>query len=277
MIIPWKLKSKIFYLIELFHFHSSLKFIQKYVTKKRYNLSITRSIKFHQKNILDNKLNNGTLLEIGAGSSLFQNIFLSNSINEQILIDKHYLLDYELINYSIEYLLENGINLKNKEKINDLSDLKRYGIYYNAPTSLSEMKLKSESIDIFVSTNTFEHIPKDNLTEILKEAFRLLKNNGLASIKIDYKDHYSYSDKSISGFNFLNYSDQEWKKYNHQNHYQNRLRHFEYVEIFQNIGFSIIKEKAFYSQKDIDPKLKTQYLDKSESWCATEGLFLLRK
>ena len=65
MKIPWKLKSKIFYLIELFHLHSSLKFIQKYVTKKSYNLTITNFIKFYQKIILDNKLNNGTLLEIG--------------------------------------------------------------------------------------------------------------------------------------------------------------------------------------------------------------------
>ena len=115
------------------------------------------------------------------------------------------------------------------------------------------------------------------VAEIFKEVFRLLKNNGLVSIRIDYKDHYSYSDKSISSLNFLNYSDHEWKKYNHNNNYQNRLRHFEYLEIFQNVGFSINEEKASYNQKDIDPKLKTKFLDKPKSWCATEGLFLLRK
>ena len=154
MQIPWKLKSKIFYLIDLFHMSSSLRFIQKYVTKRSYNLSITNSIKFHQKNILENKLSNGTLLEIGAGSSLFQSIYLSNYINEQILIDKYFLIDFKLINYSIEYFLKNGINLKKNEvEIKCLSDLKRYGIYYKAPIRLFDTKLKSESIDIVVSTN----------------------------------------------------------------------------------------------------------------------------
>ena len=277
MQVPWKLKSKIFYLVELLSLDYFLKFIQKYITKRSYNLSITNAIKFHQNNIIDNNLKNETLMEIGAGRSMFQNIYLSNFVNKQILIDKYYLLDFNFVNYSINYFSRNGIKLKNEEKIIGIDDLEKFGIYYKAPADLYDMELESESINIFISTNTLEHIPKFELTKLFKEMFRLLKKNGLVSIKIDYKDHYSFTDKSISSLNYLYYSEEEWKKHNHKSHYQNRLRHFDYLEIFKSLGFSILIEDAIYRDKDIDPKLESLYSDKPPSWCATDGLFLLKK
>ena len=59
-----------------------------------------------------------------------------------------------------------------------------------------------------------------------------LKKNGMISAIIDYSDHYAHTDPAIGLLNFLNYSSDDWKKYNHESHYQNRLRHYEYIDIF---------------------------------------------
>ena len=61
-----------------------------------------------------------------------------------------------------------------------------------------------------------------------------------------YKNHWSYFDKSIFIYNFLKYNDKEWQKYNPSLHYQNRLRHSDYIKIILQTKFKIVKE-----QKDL--------------------------
>ena len=59
------------------------------------------------------------------------------------------------------------------------------------------------------------------------------------SSNIDYSDHYSHTDKNISGLNYLSYSEKEWKKYNNLYLFQNRLRHQDYKKIFKYSGYKI--------------------------------------
>ena len=67
----------------------------------------------------------------------------------------------------------------------------------------------------------------------MEELKTILKPGGLSSLIIDYSDHYSHADKNISPLNYLKYSDKEWKKYNNQYLFQNRLRHQDYKNIFK--------------------------------------------
>ena len=62
---------------------------------------------------------------------------------------------------------------------------------------------------------------------------------------IDMSDHFEHGDKSISRVNFLKFGKFVWALtgLNPQN-YQNRLRHFEFVEMFQSAGFELIEEIA---------------------------------
>ena len=68
MYIPWKLKSKIFSLIDFFKLNSLLYFLQRYITRNAYK----KSIKFnplwdiHKKNLIKYKANK-TVFELGAG------------------------------------------------------------------------------------------------------------------------------------------------------------------------------------------------------------------
>lgn len=94
------------------------------------------------------------------------------------------------------------------------------------------------------STNIMEHIPPYDIEGILRECHRLLKDDGLISFRIDYKDHYSYFDSNISIYNFLQYSDKKWVLFNPKLHYQNRLRHKDYLCLFNKMGFSIVDEQV---------------------------------
>ncbi len=63
------------------------------------------------------------------------------------------------------------------------------------------------------------------------------------STLIDYQDHYSYADSSISAYNFLRYDEREWARWNPSLQYQNRLRHSDYRAMFDAEGFVIVDDQ----------------------------------
>jgi hypothetical protein len=66
------------------------------------------------------------------------------------------------------------------------------------------------------------------------------------SFQIDYQDHYSYFDQKLSVYNFLQYSEKSWAWFSSTLNYQNRLRHRDYMNLFEESGFEIVEER----QKD---------------------------
>src|SRR4030095_16218896 len=82
------------------------------------------------------------------------------------------------------------------------------------------------------------------LAAILAEVRRLLAPTGLCSFAVDYHDHYAGADSSIDGLNFLRFDDREWRRWNCGLQFQNRLRHGDYVELFEAAGFDLVKVDA---------------------------------
>jgi hypothetical protein len=58
------------------------------------------------------------------------------------------------------------------------------------------------------------------------------------------RDHYSYFDSSLSPYNFLTISDRRWSLVNSSLHYQNRLRRSDYLRLFEEAGFDVVRESA---------------------------------
>ena len=104
-----------------------------------------------------------------------------------------------------------------------------------------------------------------------------MKDTGIVSLVIDYSDHYSHTDNSIGALNYLNYTESEWAKFNHDCHFQNRLRHYDYIEIFKHCGFQIIEENLNYMNDRVDDNLKAKFSGIDERWCAISGHTLVRK
>ena len=207
--------------------------------------------------------------EFGAGQDLMiPLIFYSFGISRQILTDIRSLARIELINHTIKQFTKiNFDNIKIKRTPNQYLDGKTkkeclfqlkqyYGIEYLAPCDARNTHLESSSINFITSTNTLEHIPRQDIQAILKECHRLLKPNGIMSFIIDYQDHYSFFDKNISVYNFLRYSDFTWKIFNPSLHYQNRLRHKDYLNLIKSAGFTILEEHLNKITEDDIKKIK---------------------
>jgi hypothetical protein len=114
-------------------------------------------------------------------------------------------------------------------------------ITYIAPGDAANTGLPEKHVDFQVSYEVFEHIPRDVLVEILKEGDRIIKDDGLLVNYIDYSDHFSHSDNDISAINFLKYSDDEWAKYADNRYmYMNRLRHDDFLSLFDSVGLRIL-------------------------------------
>ena len=241
--INWKLKAILYKLFSLLKLKKTFYFIQKHVTKRsRINITeINKLWVFHSDAIEDSK--SKKILEVGAGKSLEQNIYLSykfGSIINQTAIDINNMLDFKLFN-DASAQIANLLKLKNKGDIKNISDLKtRYNITYIAPFKISELNIE-EKFDICISTTALEHFSILDLQNYLLDLKKVLNDNGLISSLIDYSDHYSHTDKNINTLNFLSYSKKEWEKYNNSYLYQNRLRHQDYKKLFINQGYKIVK------------------------------------
>jgi hypothetical protein len=241
MNIPFKIKAKLFYYIDKFRLYSFLSFAQRYITKRSGENFDTQS-KFWNLHLLSLKKNgivnrtNPIALEIGAGQSLAQNIFLSNFIKTQVVIDIAKLLNISFTNQAIKYVYKNNPQLIKSE----LDLQKSFGISYLAPCDVKFLPFSDKTFDAIYTTNTFEHIPQVDIKPLFSFFYKKLKDDGILSLIIDYTDHYSHTDTKIDKFNFRNYSDLEWDKYNFPIHFQNRLNNLDYIDLLNQCGFDVI-------------------------------------
>jgi hypothetical protein len=76
---------------------------------------------------------------------------------------------------------------------------------------------------------------------MLAEARRVLKDDGLCLHHVDFTDHFSHSDSSISAIHFLQFSDNRWQKYSANRYmYANRLRVDDIEDLFRQCGQSVL-------------------------------------
>lgn len=134
-----------------------------------------------------------------------------------------------------------------------------YRINYIAPADASKTNFPDNHLEFIAINATFEHIPLNSIKEILKEAFRILKPGGIFSTVIDYRDNWAYVDSRLSHYNYLKYSPSKWKLLNPSHNYQNRLRHKDYLKLFESAGFKmklVLPTHTTPEQKDALNNLK---------------------
>lgn len=192
--------------------------------------------------------------EFGSGYDLLIPIGIRLlGFNDLTCIDIRELVFPELINDTVKRLKLSkekfGITDQSLEKVPQLSDsnfrevLSEYfNINYIAPLDARNTGLESNSIDFILSNATMEHIPQIHLPGIMQECHRILKPGGIMSNAIDYRDHWSFFDPSVSVYNYLQYNEKEWDKLNPSIMYQNRMRHKDHMKIINEAGFEILEE-----------------------------------
>jgi SAM-dependent methyltransferase len=247
--------------------------MQKHITG-RYLLTVDDALLevfgFHLKNF-----SGGIAIEFGAGTDLLCPLLLSNAgAREVIALDLTRLASADRVNNVIRQL--RGKLPGEWPEISDVDgDLfAKYRIRYMAPGDARATGLADASVDMVCSTSTLEHIPENAIRSILKEARRILKPTGVASFIIDYHDHYASGDRSISRFNFYRYGHALWRIFNPGMHYQNRLRHSDFLKLFD--GFSVT-ESAIVPPDQIDVPLAAPFKHYgARDLLALNGFFTLK-
>lgn len=187
----------------------------------------------------------GRVMEFGAGGDLLAPLLLSAAGAPEILTyDLARLATVERVNHIISQLRALGEpgTWRNILTLEQLWSI--YRIRYLAPADARATGLAASSVDFILSTSTLEHIPAGDIRLILSECKRICSPDGRMSFIIDYHDHYSAADRSISAVNFYRYDSREWKLFNPQWHYQNRMRHKDFCAIFRELGLEIMSENT---------------------------------
>jgi hypothetical protein len=192
-----------------------------------------------------------TFYEFGAGWDMLGPLtFWGLGVERQVVIDIRRLLRTGLVNASIVQLASADFPLIRRPTkrlgrgVGATRALKQhYAIDYRAPSDARNTGLEANSVDCITSTDTLEHVPMRDIQSILAECRRIIRDDGIISFRIDYRDHYALFDDRISFYNFLQYSDTAWAPFSPSLHYQNRLRHRDYLELIRAAGFSVVFER----------------------------------
>lgn len=191
----------------------------------------------------------GTVLEVGAGRDLAVPLSLRRlGVREVIASDVERLARLDLIQHAADRLMARQVQFSTWD------DLRRFGVHYRAPHRVGS---DDPRVDCSCSNEVLEHVPPDQLAELLK-ALRVV-TRGITTHSIDYSDHYARSDPSLSRLNFLRYSDAEWQRFSSRKQYVNRLRHSDYLRLFQEAGFTILEESSVAAEPPADLRVDAQF------------------
>lgn len=259
----WKIKAHIFRTLSVMPFGKHLHFqLQKYVTKEwPRSRSTLEQLFIAARRVYEATAGHrGHHLEIGAGRDLAVAVALRMMGVERVTcVDVSRLAQPVLVNHAAAYMADRlGVAVP---KLHSWDDIERFGISYRAPIYLQHAALEPSSFDCFFSIDTLEHIPLEDLREVLVAAKGLLKRGGLCVHCIDYGDHYARSDNGLSRFNFLTYTERDWQPFNSKYQYVNRLRHSQFLRLFAEADMKLLRNEpdVVPAQQPILERLALQF------------------
>ena len=227
----WRMKCMAFHLLG--HAPALYRAIQR--ASGRGSLAVTDTyLRLHQWHVANyRRVHPGRAFEFGAGRHFLSPLLLSNAGATEVLVyDIERLSSAEQINHTIRQL-RSKVGGDWPDITDCGADLRRkYRIRYCAPGDARATGLADASVDFVCTTSTLEHIPANDICAILRECVRITRIGAIFSHVIDYQDHYSYADAAVGPFNFYRFSERSWRIWNPRGHFQNRLRHSDYVRLF---------------------------------------------
>jgi hypothetical protein len=122
-------------------------------------------------------------------------------------------------------------------------------IEYNAPCNAARTGLPVDSVDVVFSNSVLEHVPAETIRQLMLESYRVLCSGGLAIHSVNCGDHYAYFDKNITQLNYLAYGDADWRLWNNDLQYQNRLRPLDFVSLTEDAGFRVVLKRQPVNQE----------------------------
>ena len=101
---------------------------------------------------------------------------------------------------------------------------------------LSSLKsLQDSSVDLIFSHAVLEHVRRHEFAETMCECHRILKPDGIATHRVDLRDHLG------GGLNNLRFSRKRWESdfFVRSGFYTNRIRFSEMIKLMQEASFHV--------------------------------------
>ena len=203
------------------------------------------------------------VLEFGAGRDLALALALrACGVGRVLCVDLAPIAKIDLIAIAASRILPDQM------PPTSFAGLASQGIEYRAPVDMRASPLAAASVDCVVSSEVMEHVGEQDVAAVLRESARLLRPGGLAVMKIDYSDHYARGNAQHSRFNFLQYADADWRRYNSAFQYVNRLRHCDFVRAFGASGLEVLLEEQ--TPAALDPDLIARLAPRFKSYAPAD-------
>jgi SAM-dependent methyltransferase len=172
------------------------------------------------------------ILEVGCGRDLHLSLTAAIRCGKQaIAYDVQPLADLELVNFTLEAL--------GAQPVTGLDQLAtRYGVSYQVADGI---QLLTERYDAVASTASFEHIPERALRELVPHLASVLREGGVVTAEIDYRDHWSFI-APVPPDHFYRLSERAFARINTPRMFQNRLRPSDLAALFEANGFRCLDE-----------------------------------
>lgn len=104
------------------------------------------------------------------------------------------------------------------------------------------------SVDLVISSDVLEHVPRAAMPTLARDFWRILKPGGRTAHQIVYVDHLTIYERSVHPKNYLRKSDTAWKMlYENDVQYINRLQPSDFKRVFREAGFEIEAEAVLDS------------------------------
>lgn len=187
---------------------------------------------------LDEKLYDKTILEVGPGDSISTAIIGACYGAKTILVDAGFFSKSDMAGYRnlAEALRHAGLNPPEISTAKTLYEiLAACDARYLTRGLKSFSSIETGTVDFIFSQAVLEHIKKNEFIDTLGECFRVLTPEGIASHRVDLKDHLGGS------LNNLRFSDRVWesKFLIRSGFYTNRIRFPEMIDMFNKTGFIV--------------------------------------
>jgi SAM-dependent methyltransferase len=120
-----------------------------------------------------------------------------------------------------------------------------FGFQYVIDSSGSLSQFSNESFDLVVSGGVLEHVKREAVAPMLRDAYRLLKPSGWALHGINIADHLSHYDRTVSKKFYLSVPEWVWRGLvQNEVQYINRLQKGEWMNLFRESGFDVVTESG---------------------------------